>query len=97
MKVTLGKVYGDGSQDVTFDCMSKPMKETLLRLGMIKAMEDAVKANAEWLVGLATEQEAEFEQHDCTCSVCNGSGEGMYDGTRCRSCKGSGVERREED
>jgi len=52
MKVTLGKVYGDGSQDVTFDCMSKPMKETLLRLGMIKVMEDAVRANAEWLTTL---------------------------------------------
>ena len=25
------------------------------------------------------------------CSACNGSGEGMYDGTRCSSCGGSGV------
>lgn len=24
------------------------------------------------------------------CSMCNGSGEGMADGTRCRTCKGSG-------
>jgi hypothetical protein len=59
MKVSLGKVYGDGSQDVTFDCMSKPMKETLLRLGMIKAMEDAVKANAEWLTTLSDDKEVE--------------------------------------
>jgi hypothetical protein len=59
MKVTLGKVYGDGSQDVTFDCMSKPMKETLLRLGMIKAMEDAVKANAEWLTTLMKDAQTE--------------------------------------
>lgn len=26
------------------------------------------------------------------CSVCNGSGEGQYDGTRCPHCRGSGVE-----
>ena len=25
------------------------------------------------------------------CPTCNGSGEGMYDGSRCRTCKGSGV------
>ena len=27
-----------------------------------------------------------------TCSHCNGSGEGMHDGTKCKSCKGLGVE-----
>lgn len=27
-----------------------------------------------------------------TCSTCNGSGEGMYDGSRCITCKGSGLE-----
>jgi len=31
------------------------------------------------------------------CPRCNGSGEGQYDGTRCYACKGSGVERSEED
>src|SRR5271166_3118030 len=25
------------------------------------------------------------------CSSCNGTGEGMYDGTRCYACKGSGI------
>ena len=30
------------------------------------------------------------------CGHCSGSGEGMYDGTRCSSCGGSGVERDEE-
>lgn len=30
---------------------------------------------------------------DDVCPNCNGSGEGMYAGTRCGSCKGSGVER----
>jgi len=34
------------------------------------------------------------------CSGCNGSGEGMYEGSRCRDCGGSGeilVEIEEED
>ena len=26
------------------------------------------------------------------CGYCNGSGEGMYDGSTCYQCKGSGVE-----
>lgn len=26
------------------------------------------------------------------CATCNGSGEGMYDGSTCSVCKGSGVE-----
>lgn len=26
------------------------------------------------------------------CSYCNGSGEGMHDGTRCQACKGTGEE-----
>ena len=30
---------------------------------------------------------------DEICPDCNGSGEGSYDGSTCRSCKGSGVER----
>lgn len=25
------------------------------------------------------------------CSACNGSGEGMHDGSTCRNCKGKGV------
>ena len=32
-----------------------------------------------------------------TCPVCNGSGEGMHEGSRCHSCKGTGVERVEYD
>lgn len=27
-----------------------------------------------------------------SCGICRGSGEGMYDGSTCYSCKGSGVE-----
>lgn len=34
---------------------------------------------------------------DDICSYCNGSGEGMYDGTRCSACGGSGAERDEDD
>ena len=33
-----------------------------------------------------------MENHDEEiCSDCNGSGEGMYEGTRCITCHGSGV------
>lgn len=31
------------------------------------------------------------------CATCNGSGEGMYDGTRCSSCGGSGERKKEEN
>lgn len=34
---------------------------------------------------------------DEICPACNGSGEGLYDDTRCFSCGGSGVERTERD
>jgi len=30
---------------------------------------------------------------DFICPQCNGSGEGMYDGSTCHACHGSGVER----
>lgn len=33
----------------------------------------------------------EEEMGDNTCTLCNGSGEGMYDGSTCSSCKGLGV------
>ena len=31
------------------------------------------------------------EIEDLICPNCSGSGEGMYDGTKCSLCKGSGV------
>ncbi len=41
------------------------------------------------------QQDAEREaaEEDGICVYCSGSGEGQYDGTTCRSCKGSGVQR----
>lgn len=41
----------------------------------------------------------EEDDEDEICSWCNGSGEGMYDGSSCSKCKGSGCEpvEREED
>jgi len=59
------------------------------------ALEDDAKAELleeacrEWLLQIA---ERETDEDEVLCSHCNGSGEGMYDGTRCTSCKGSGVE-----
>ncbi len=37
------------------------------------------------------------EDEEQMCSSCNGSGEGMYDGSRCSSCGGSGVDRGQND
>lgn len=31
------------------------------------------------------------------CPDCNGSGEGMYDGTKCRKCRGRGVLETEDE
>ena len=36
-------------------------------------------------------------EEELTCPHCNGSGEGMHDGTTCTHCKGSGVERVERE
>lgn len=33
------------------------------------------------------------DEYECICGHCNGSGEGMYDGTTCSACGGSGIER----
>lgn len=40
--------------------------------------------------------EAAANPDDVMCSACNGSGEGMHDGTTCGSCNGKGVERNRE-
>ena len=37
------------------------------------------------------------EPEELICNGCSGSGEGSYEGTTCRSCGGSGVERTERD
>jgi len=37
------------------------------------------------------------EPEDDYCVTCSGSGEGMYDGSTCRNCRGSGVEPRAFD
>lgn len=53
--------------------------------------------DASSLEDAAYQLEAEIEAQDLIenpplCATCNGSGEGQYDGTRCRSCGGSGTE-----
>ena len=45
----------------------------------------------------AVELAEQAQNEPSICTACNGSGEGMYDGTRCRSCGGSGTERTERD
>lgn len=36
--------------------------------------------------------EPDEDDEDEICSWCSGSGEGMYDGSTCQKCHGSGVE-----
>jgi hypothetical protein len=38
-------------------------------------------------------KENDEDDEEGYCLNCSGSGEGMYDGSRCSSCKGSGVGR----
>lgn len=47
-----------------------------------QAVSDLIDAGLE-------KQRQEYESE--TCPNCNGSGEGMHDGTKCNMCKGSGV------
>jgi hypothetical protein len=48
--------------------------------------------------GNEEEEDGDEELELEICSNCNGSGEGMYPGSRCRACKGSGViDRRDPD
>ena len=35
---------------------------------------------------------SDYEEEEEICCHCNGSGEGLYDGSRCGHCKGTGVE-----
>lgn len=42
-------------------------------------------------------EEPEDDDEDDLCSACNGSGEGMYDGSTCSTCHGYGHERPERD
>ena len=53
--------------------------------GAIDEMSEMLTAHGEDFI---QENVDDDEGH---CTTCNGSGEGMYDGTRCRSCNGSGV------
>lgn len=43
------------------------------------------------------DEDIEEDDEDEICSWCSGSGEGMYDGSTCGKCHGSGVEPREKD
>ena len=46
---------------------------------------------------MTIESEQEEDQDAGYCEICNGSGEGMYDGSTCWLCKGSGHVNRIED
>lgn len=68
---------------------------------MLRSVDRDLGANPMQAVCAAITQAVELaeqaQNEPSICTACNGSGEGMYDGTRCRSCGGSGVERTERD
>ena len=39
------------------------------------------------------EEREDGDEEEYICGWCNGSGEGLYDGSSCHHCKGSGVEK----
>jgi len=68
---------------------------------MLQSVDRDLGANPMQAVCAAITQAVELaeqaQNEPSICTACNGSGEGMYDGTRCRSCGGSGTERTERD
>ena len=68
---------------------------------MLRSVDRDLGANPMQAVCAAITQAVELaeqaQNEPSICTACNGSGEGMYDGTRCRSCGGSGVERTERN
>jgi DnaJ-class molecular chaperone len=46
----------------------------------------------EELQSIIDSDELNEQEEEKLCGACNGSGEGMYDGTVCSTCKGKGVE-----
>ena len=67
----------------------------------LRQVDQALGADEMLAVCAAITQAVELaepdDDDDEICPSCNGSGEGHYDGTRCRSCGGSGVERTYRD
>ncbi len=54
--------------------------------------------------GLCEDCQPEYDDEDFNndpnlnyCTNCSGSGEGMYDGTRCNVCNGYGIEKHERE
>jgi len=54
------------------------------------ANQQANKENARYIGGLKLQAAHRNEKYFKLCQTCNGSGEGMRDGSRCLDCKGSG-------
>lgn len=69
-------------------------------IGMINAktpqdeIERIPKSSYQYADDMIKEREKPIDEEDkLICLQCNGSGEGMHDGTKCTSCKGSGIEK----
>ena len=65
-------------------------------------LEGLGKGDIEEMSEMLTDHGEDFIQENVEdepgiCTNCNGSGEGMYDGSRCSSCSGKGVEQFEKE
>ena len=77
----------DGAFDYLVEKFRRPMVSFMYRMTRNQGIAEE----------LAQEEEDAANDY---CGVCNGSGEGRYDGSRCWACKGKGVpqhNREEED
>ena len=88
----------DYYQDQLDEIMKEMTKHDVGSEDHNKLTQEYVKTHAElaWtrekIEGVERQIEDELEYSDEEiCQACSGSGEGMYDGTTCSSCKGSGV------
>jgi len=47
--------------------------------------------DSEFIAGDFIDEQARTRDEELLCNFCNGSGEGMHDGTTCSQCRGTGV------
>ena len=74
------------------DCLDKSSCDYAKKVVEYAKLLAELAWTREKIEGVERQIEDELEYSDDEiCQACSGSGEGMYDGTTCSSCKGSGV------
>ena len=78
----------------TFDDVERWVSAELLAFFTAYSEDPACEVEDGLLDELCSAVDIDELDFDGSCPECAGSGEGMYDGSRCMSCRGSGTERR---